>query len=547
MNNNYFKLLREGLSAELAILNLEEKLRYMRMYQDLVVPDANMAAAFVNALIADADLPRSAEAQQAFFYFLQMAWQHQPLHRSILQALQNLRPTPQRQEHLAMLEKLDLSDAQWSQMQQCGAPEEGSAPLLALLRANPAHVGAANALLALEEKFPGSIEDWSSLFRCPHRMQSLWDYRLFLHYAALGRHAAATEAWARLQGEYKLPLACQMAADNFALAGATDMALALYARACAADPRLRPVARRMETLRHPPQAQEALVHQCRTAICLYSWNKGAVLEATLRSLAASETADNPVFVLLNGCTDGSAQRIEGLRDLFAGRSFTVITLPINIGAPAARNWLLHLPDVRACPYVAFMDDDVTVPANWLVRYLTVMEEDARTAVVGGKAVFPKEDGLAPGIQYFYRLVSLAKDGLLKLSVATPGQNVRDTGLYSFSRPCMNVMGCLHLLRTAALREVGDFDIRYTPSQVDDLDHDLSTCLAGYQIMYCGDVTCEHHQNSGVGVKRRPGLAQMGSIIGNDLKMTYKFAEKQSELLRISQELSTLPLPGAPTP
>jgi hypothetical protein len=112
---------------------------------------------------------------------------------------------------------------------------------------------------------------------------------------------------------------------------------------------------------------------------------------------------------------------------------------------------------------------------------------------------------------------------------------------------MNVMGCLHLLRTAALREVGDFDIRYTPSQVDDLDHDLSTCLAGYQIMYCGDVTCEHHQNSGVGVKRRPGLAQMGSIIGNDLKMTYKFAEKQSELLRISQELSTLPLPGCCRP
>ena len=530
------------MSAELSILSLEEKLHYMAMYQDLVVPDANMAATFVNALIVDEGMKDSPDAQQSFLYFLHLAWQHLPLHRTVLQTLQNIRPLPQRKEHLDMLEKLDLSEAQWEQVQQCDNPEKGSAPLLTLLQANPAHIGAANALLSLEEKFPGHLDAWSSRFHCPHRLQGLWSYRLFLHHAALGRHAATAEAWAQLPGEYKMPLACQMAADNFALAGATDMALALYTRAYAADPRLRPVARRMEALHRPPQVREALLHQQRTAICLYSWNKGAVLEATLRSLAASHTADNPIFVLLNGCTDDSAQRLEGLRDLFAGRPFTVVKLPINIGAPAARNWLLHLPEVRACPYVAFMDDDVTVPPHWLARYLTVMEEDARTAVVGGKAIFPIEGAAASAIQYFYRVVSLTKDGLLKLSVATPGMGTRDTGLYSFTRPCMNVMGCLHLLRTAALREVGDFDIRYTPSQVDDLDHDLSTCLAGYQIMYCGDVTCEHHQNSGVGVRRRPGLAQVGSIIGNDLKMTYKFAEKQSELRRISRELCTLPLP-----
>ncbi len=278
-------------------------------------------------------------------------------------------------------------------------------------------------------------------------------------------------------------------------------------------------------------------------ICLYSWNKGELLEQSLRSLAASDIGNNPIRVLLNGCTDDSLARVERVRALFPHNDFAICELPINIGAPQARNWLLALPETRACDHVAFLDDDVDVPADWLTRYLTVMESDPRIGIVGGKAVFPTAGNTAPELQYLYRYVSLAAQGILKLSIAAPPGRVRDTGLYSFTRPCLNVMGCLHLLRTAMLEDVGGFDLRFSPSQLDDIDHDLIAALRGWKVMYCGTVTCTHHQNSGMGAQTRQSLASFGSIAGNDLKLSYKHVEHFDKLARLSQEFLDQEPPG----
>jgi hypothetical protein len=74
--------------------------------------------------------------------------------------------------------------------------------------------------------------------------------------------------------------------------------------------------------------------------------------------------------------------------------------------------------------------------------------------------------------------------------------------------------------------------------VDDLDHDLCTALNGYRIVYCGEVTCMHHQNSGLGVGRGAKLSQaaVGSIIGNDIKLTYKHAKNLDALAELAAAL-----------
>lgn len=114
------------------------------------------------------------------------------------------------------------------------------------------------------------------------------------------------------------------------------------------------------------------------------------------------------------------------------------------------------------------------------------------------------------------------------SLSTPYQQY-DIGLYDVIREPRVVMGCQHLLRVASLADAPAFDIRYSPSQIDDTDHDLQLCLAGWKVFYCGTVTCVHRQESGTSIRSKLNLASQGSIMGNDIKFHYKWYEHKDAL------------------
>ena len=529
MRSDYFDLFKYGVSGELGLLSLPEKLEYIRLLMDLVMVEGPLAVVFANALTTEKALGENDAAINAYSYCVTRAHQTMPTNADLLALVGRMHPNPDLAVRLEILKKLSLTGEQ-------AAASARSIDLKAILKNTPAHIGAAVAQLQADFKNFADPDEWLPLFKCPGRLAGMWRNELFLHYARRGLWQKALPLWEQMEDAMRSPYTRVYAADMHGLAGDMEQALALYHAALRMDPELHPVRRRIAELESPRPLRPELLRERRTALCVYSWNKGGMLEQTLRALAKTDTGDNPVFVLLNGCTDDSRQRVENVRPLFPDRQFTIVELPINIGAPAARNWLINLPDVRACDYVAFMDDDVVMPKDWLIQYLAAMESDPQNAVVGCKVVFPPEGDEAPVMQYFYRSVSLALEGALKLSIAVPMDGIRDTGLYSFTRSCLNVMGCLHLLRCSALRDVGDFDIRFSPSQVDDLDHDLCTCLRGYKVMYCGTVTCEHHQDSGVGVGRtRLSHAALGSIWGNDLKLNYKHIDKLGTLKSLAAQ------------
>ncbi len=209
---------------------------------------------------------------------------------------------------------------------------------------------------------------------------------------------------------------------------------------------------------------------------------------------------------------------------------------MNIGAPAARNWLINLEQTWNSDYVAFLDDDVTMQEDWLARLLTVAEADPRCGVVGGKIIEP---GSPKRIQYLYRYVAIASRQLLKLSLPSPISQF-DNGLYNFVRQTRSVMGCMHLFRTAALRDAPTFDIRFSPSQVDDLDHDLQLGLKGWNAWYCGSATCVHRQCSGIAIDGTPAQGDVGNVLGNDMKLFMKYAGRLDELAKLDN-LSLTPL------
>jgi len=79
-----------------------------------------------------------------------------------------------------------------------------------------------------------------------------------------------------------------------------------------------------------------------------------------------------------------------------------------------------------------------------------------------------------------------------------------------------------------VRAAGPFDIRFNPSQFDDLERDIRSCLAGLPSLYAGHVAVRHMQHSSLAKAASPAGA--GQIFGNKLKLERLYEADQTEVL-----------------
>ena len=317
-------------------------------------------------------------------------------------------------------------------------------------------------------------------------------------------------------------------AEGLVRTGDTERALRLLGDTAAAMPWHVNLVLKLRSLKRPvPPASPEETRNA--AVLLYSWNKADLLEKTLHSLAASETGEALVAVLDNGSTDETRAVLDRGETLFPGR-FLRVDLPVNVGAPAARNWLLSLPEVRKRAWYAFLDDDVVLPPEWLLRLL------------GGARSFPESGAVGCRIKSASppRFLQSADYNLLPAPPEASGSRVGvmdicsgrpDTGLFSYDRPALSVSGCCHLVSRRAVDAAGGFDVRFTPSQFDDLDRDLRSAMAGLPAVYLGTLAVGHVQFSSLAKAETP--AKMGHVLGNKLKLDSKYEER--DLRRITEE------------
>lgn len=239
----------------------------------------------------------------------------------------------------------------------------------------------------------------------------------------------------------------------------------------------------------------------KVSILLYSHNKCEVLDSTLQSLWESRLNNFIIFVLNNGSTDGTEAMLRRWQDIFGLQSFIIINLPINIGAPAARNWLMHIPEVQNSPYIAFMDDDIVLPPNWLARLGTAKLYYPHAGVWGCQVV----DYYRPTLIQNADLHIQSKDDWVEPNQTnllrhfkTSSLHDLDLNYYQFNylRPCASVTGCCHLFCTQTLLNSGFFDIAFSPSQFDDVDHDLRLALDSKPAVYQGNLTIRHKKLTG---------------------------------------------------
>ncbi|WP_461210969.1 glycosyltransferase family 2 protein [Desulfocurvus sp. DL9XJH121] len=266
------------------------------------------------------------------------------------------------------------------------------------------------------------------------------------------------------------------------------------------------------------------------AVLLYSWNKAADLDAALASLAASDTDDARILALDNGSTDDTPSVLSAWAHRL-GERFTPLTLPCNVGAPAARNWLMSRPEVRASRWTAYLDDDIELPHDWLARLGAAAAAYPEASAWGCKVV----DRDAPGrVQNVDLHLREPREAHPLRTVQAPGLDVSDLhlqtpdlGQFAYTRPCASVTGCCHLFSTERLLAAGEFDIRFSPTQFDDLEHDLRMLGAGGGAVYTGHLTVRHARRTGTGTSAQAG----GNALGNLLKLQFLYGPDAAPALR----------------
>ncbi|WP_319468255.1 glycosyltransferase [uncultured Pseudodesulfovibrio sp.] len=264
------------------------------------------------------------------------------------------------------------------------------------------------------------------------------------------------------------------------------------------------------------------------AVLVYSWNKADLLADTLNSLADSNIGHARIFALNNGSTDHTAQVLEQASSRFEPGRFRIETLPVNIGAPAARNWLLALPEVQSCTWAAFLDDDIVLPKNWLLHLLGAAKGHDNIGAVGCRitAATPPYGLQSADYNLFPTPPAPIEPGTIpnRVLVFDNCAGSTDSGLFTYTRPCLSVSGCCHMISTDAIRKAGGFDLRYTPSQFDDLDRDLRSALNGMPAVYTGSLAIRHVQHSSLA--KAQTQAQVGHVMGNKYKLDTKYSDEE---------------------
>jgi len=267
-----------------------------------------------------------------------------------------------------------------------------------------------------------------------------------------------------------------------------------------------------------------------TAICVYSWNNADLLQQTLRSLSQSDLGNSSLLVLDNGSSDHTPEVVRMAADLF-GNHLKSYRLPTNIGAPAARNWLLRHPEASAFDTVVFLDDDVLLPPDWLANLSGHFLQAGKHVIVGCRIMnqAPRKNVQMADVN----LLDIESDG--DFLIANAGSGELDLSLHDYTRPCLSVTGCCHMMDRRHAEALGGFDLRFGPSQFDDFDLDLRNALGGGHALYIGNSAIEHCQRSSM--SQADNEAKIGHIQGNMIKLNSKYSiEQKQKLLRINRDM-----------
>ena len=263
--------------------------------------------------------------------------------------------------------------------------------------------------------------------------------------------------------------------------------------------------------------------------CIVTWNSLNFLRRTLESLEASEYPAEKIAVYIanNGSTDGTNEYLSKLKHT-SRIAIHVVDMPINTGVAVGLNLAIS---AGSGELIARLDDDIILPPDWLRLLVDDLRNRPYAGCVGMKTV---SDDDRRALQWAHEQKHP--------KWFSHGDEV-DAGQTDFLSRVAHVAGCCCLYRRDVVKACGLVDIRYSPTQWDDIDHGTVLYAAGYEILCEGRSHVVHKKTSGLD-RSGPGMA---SARGNWLKYLGKWGkdifETVDSALVLSREGRCLPPDG----
>ncbi|MBL8174171.1 MAG: glycosyltransferase family 2 protein [Bryobacterales bacterium] len=215
----------------------------------------------------------------------------------------------------------------------------------------------------------------------------------------------------------------------------------------------------------------------RVTAVIPNWNRRDLLAGVLRDWRAQTFSGAETIVVDNGSADGSAEMARAM-------GVETIALPENKGFAHAVNRGI---EAAQGDWVAVLNNDVRLPADWLARLLDAAERNGAW-FAAGKLLRASEPDIIDG----------AFD-LLSLSACAwrAGNGKPDSALWSQQRAVSFVPFTAALFRRELFDRIGLLDEAFE-SYLEDVDFGLRCALARYQGVYAGNVAATHLASATLG-------------------------------------------------
>lgn len=206
------------------------------------------------------------------------------------------------------------------------------------------------------------------------------------------------------------------------------------------------------------------------AVIVVNWNNAQDTIDCVNSLKKINYKNFKVFLVDNGSTDGSLEKLRP----FADENIEIIETGKNLGFSGGNNVAVEKALAEKFDFILLLNNDTTVDPDFLGELVKVAEGDPKIGIVGSKIYFydnPKRIWYGGGkFTWFGGGRHLQYEEIDKNPEES---NPKETGYMT---------GCSFLIKSEVVRKIGGLDERFF-LYYEDTDWSLSTKEVGYKIVY----------------------------------------------------------------
>lgn len=206
------------------------------------------------------------------------------------------------------------------------------------------------------------------------------------------------------------------------------------------------------------------------AVIVVNWNNAQDTIDCVNSLKKINYKNFKVFLVDNGSTDGSLEKLRP----FADENIEIMETRQNLGFSGGNNVAVEKALAEKFDFILLLNNDTTVDPDFLSELVKAAEGDPKIGIVGSKIYFydnPKRIWYGGGkFTWFGGGRHLQYEEIDKNPEES---NPKETGYMT---------GCSFLIKSEVVRKIGGLDERFF-LYYEDTDWSLSTKEVGYKIVY----------------------------------------------------------------